>query len=79
MSQWGLKANGNVVPQRTTRPLQTSKLNSNTEKTKRKCFDALIARWWVVSIYPPLDLIKEQEYFEEYMDDDESPRVIPEA
>ena len=39
MAQWALKANGNVVPCRTTRSLNTSELSSETEKRKRNFFD----------------------------------------
>ena len=43
---------------------------------KRKTFYALFSRIWVKSINPLAALIKEHKYFEEYMDDDESPRVL---
>ena len=46
MAQWVLKANGNVVPCRTTRPLNTSELSSKTEKRKRNVFDELITSRW---------------------------------
>ena len=42
MSQWVLKCNGRVVPRRTVRPLTTAELHSESEKKKRKIFDALI-------------------------------------
>ena len=42
MEQWVLKANGNVVPRCTTRPLNTSELSSETENRKRNFFDELI-------------------------------------
>ena len=42
-----------------------------------KTLNALIARRRLTSIIPLPDLIKEHEYFEEYMDDDKYPRVIP--
>ena len=46
MVQWVLKENGNVVPCRTTRPLNTLEISSKTEKRKRNVFDELVtARW----------------------------------
>ena len=35
MAQWVLKANGNVVPRRTTHPLTESEVSSETVKSKR--------------------------------------------
>ena len=79
MAQWVLKANGNVVPRRTLRPLQVDELHSPTETKKRETFDALIERRWGTStkpsnVIPP----KDEDTWEEYHDDDESPRLIPE-
>jgi hypothetical protein len=42
MAQWCLKANGNVVPRRTVRPLTHDELASETEKRKRETFTKLI-------------------------------------
>jgi hypothetical protein len=53
MAQWILKANGNVIPRRSHRPLQTSELYSPSEEKKRRIFDALIERRWGTSISPP--------------------------
>ena len=53
MSQWVLKANGNVVPSRSTPPLHVDELHSKTEEKKRETFDALIERRWGTSITPP--------------------------
>ena len=53
ISQWVLKENGNVVPRRSTRPLQVDELHSKTEEKKRKTFDALIERRWDTSIKQP--------------------------
>ena len=53
MAQWVLKANGNVIPRRTVRPLQVAEIHSETEKKKRKLFDELIERRWGTSINPP--------------------------
>jgi hypothetical protein len=77
MAQWLLKANGNVVPRRTSRPLHIAELHSPTEAKKRETFDALIERRWGTSINPP-PASPEPEDFEEYSDDDEEPRIIPE-
>ena len=83
MAQWILKANGNVVPRRTLRPLKTEELHSKTEAKKRKTFDALIERRWGTSINPPKvekknsDNDDDNDAFEEYEDDVEQPRIIP--
>ena len=88
MTQWVLKSNGNVVPRRTNRPLNTSELSSETEKRKRNIFDELITERWGTHVpaKPPndeedpatnTDNVKEDP-FEGYEDEDESPRVIPE-
>ena len=79
MAQWVLKANGNVVPRRTLRPLKVDELHSPTEVKKRETFNALIERRWGTSTKPsnvvtPTD----EDSWEEYHDDDESPRLIPE-
>ena len=42
MEQLVLKTNGNAVPRRTTRPLNTSEISSETEKRKRNVLDELI-------------------------------------
>ena len=83
MAQWILKANGNVVPRRTLRPLKTEELYSETEAKKCKTFDALIERRWGTSINPPkvekknADNDDDDDTFEEYEDDIEQPRLIP--
>jgi hypothetical protein len=76
MAQWILKANGNVVPRRTLRPLNTAELHSITEAKKRQIYDALIERRWGTSMSAPPDKPKDEE-FEEYQDDYEEPRIIP--
>ncbi len=80
MAQWILKANGKVVPRRSSRPLTVAEVHSPTEIRKRSIFDGLIERRWGTSINPPkqtdaenLDDIE----FEEYEDEDEPKRVIP--
>jgi hypothetical protein len=76
MAQWILKANGNVVPRRTLRPLNTAELHSSTEAKKRSIYDALIEGRWGTAMSAPPKESKEDE-FEEYTDDDEQPRIIP--
>ena len=76
MAQWVLKANGNVVPRRSLRPLQVAEIHSPVEAKKRKVFDELIERRWGTSISPPKTDAKPE--FENYEDDDEAERVVPE-
>lgn len=91
MSQWVLKANGNVVPHRSHRPLTTAELHSPVEIKKQKVFDELIKAPWGDSINLPKDLEERDdrdfeydfEYYEDndklpcYEDNDELPRNIP--
>jgi len=78
MAQWILKANGKVVPRRSSRPLKVDEIHSPTEIKKRDIFDGLIARRWGTSINPPKKLNDlDDDEFEEYEDDDESKRVVP--
>jgi hypothetical protein len=82
MAQWILKANGNVVPRRSPRPLTVAELNSETEQKKRSIFDTLIEKRWGTAISPPQQSKHdddEDREFEEYADEDESARVIPET
>jgi hypothetical protein len=79
MSQWILKANGNVVPRRTSRPLKTEQLHSPEEERKRNIFNGLIERRWGTSINPPIiPVIDDDDFnnFYEHADDDESPRIV---
>jgi hypothetical protein len=85
MAQWVLKANGNVVPRRTCRPLNAAELHSPTEIEKRKIFDTVIRERWGTSMSPPPtvkgapdDVVEEEEY-EPYSDEDESPLDLPET
>ena len=84
LSQWILKANGRVVPRRTCRPLNISKINSPTEIKKREVFTQLIQSKLGDSINPPkLDPFDENvdqgevEDWEYYQDDKEEPRNLP--
>ena len=56
MAQWILKANGNVVPRRSPRPLTVAEINSETEQKKRSIFDTLIEKRWGTVISPPQQL-----------------------
>jgi hypothetical protein len=85
MAQWILKANGNIVPRRTVRPLQVNEVHSPTEIKKREIFDELIERRWGTSINPPK--VKDEnesdpnkphpEDWDYYEDDDEAPQTVP--
>ena len=78
MCQWVLRANGNVVPRRTLRPLRVDEIHSNVEQKKRDTFDALIEGRWGTSTTPPNESKNPKEDpWEEYSYDDESPRQIP--
>ena len=79
MAQWVLKANGKVVPRRSLRPLQVAEIHSPEEKERRNIFDAAIARKWGTSITPPNpEAIDElQDQWEEWGDEDEDPRHVP--
>jgi hypothetical protein len=83
MAQWILKANGKVIPRRSSRPLKVDEIHSVTEIKKRAIFDGLIERRWGTSINPPTqkdaedaDNLDDNE-FEEYEDEDESKRTVP--
>ena len=60
MAQWILKANGFVVPLRTCRPLNTSKIHSEDEKKKRNIFNSLIKAKLGTSLNPPREEIKDE-------------------
>jgi hypothetical protein len=76
MAQWILKANGNVVPRRSQRPLKVDELHSPTEMKKREIFDGLIKRRWGTSIKPPTISDNDND-FTVYEDDEEEARVVP--
>lgn len=77
MAQWVLQANGNVVPRRTVRPINTAEIHSEVEKTKRQKFDEFIVTRWGTAAEPPAKPPPESDFIE-YEDEDEQPRVIPE-
>ena len=75
MAQWILKAN--VVPRRTLLPLNVAELHIPKKKKKRETFDALFGMRWGTSTNP-LTVMEEEEKWEEYEDDKEEPRTMPE-
>jgi hypothetical protein len=78
MAQWCLKANGNVVPRRSVRPLTDIELSSETEQAKRSVFNDLIkARWGTSVSPPPAETPKDDADLEPYEDDDEQPFALP--
>ena len=80
MAQWVLKINGNVVPCHTLHDFHVREIHSPTEIKKRDTFDALIQRRWDTSITPPnVFMTKDIDKWEEYHDEDEPPRLIPEV
>ena len=75
MAQWILKANGQVVPHCSVRPLHPGELTSPSEQSKRQSFDALIGRRFGTSINPPQQLNSDDgnsKNFEPYEDDNEA-------
>ena len=79
MCQWVLKANGNVVPRRTLRPLTVDERHSPLEIKKRDTFNDLIERRWGTAMSPPQVSEKDDDPWEVYHDDDELPRHIPDV
>ena len=79
MAQWVLKANGNVVPRRTVRPLQVAEMHNETVKTQQQVFDKCIEERHGTPFTPPPSN-EDKPYpteFVEYEDEDEVPRLIP--
>ena len=76
MAQWILKANGNVVPRRTLRPLTITEESSDMELKKRLLFDELIERRWGREISAPPTPTPKMNHndFVPYEDDDVTPR-----
>jgi hypothetical protein len=82
MAQWVLTSRGTVVPRRSQRPLKVDEVHSEVEQKKREIFDQLIERRWGTSINGPTSEessydAMEESNFEEYSDDAEEPRRIP--
>ena len=61
MAHWILKANGEVVPRKTHRPLQVSERHSPVEIKKREIFYNLIRRRWGDSVTPARTEVKADE------------------
>ena len=83
MIQWVLLSNGQIVPRRSLRHLQTEETNNNVaEEMKRQVFMECIRAKLGDSMSLPSEQLKEQvegEYeFVPFEDDEEVPRTIPE-
>jgi hypothetical protein len=80
MAQWILKSNGEVVPQRSHRPLKTEEIHSETEKAKRTICNDLIEKRHGTATRPANTDADANENnwdpYEEYEDDDEMARVV---
>ena len=79
MAQWVIKANGNVVPDCTMCSLHADELYNQQEIKKRETFDTLIERRWRSLWLPsPVSQLKqsEDETWDEYYDQNESPQYI---
>ena len=77
MSQWILKINGQVVPQRSLRKLRPDKLSKETEVAKRAVFDAAIKL-----IHGDSFTIREKELQpnpQDAWDEEDHPIPVPEA
>ena len=79
MAQWVLKANGRVVPRRTTRPLNDAELCSSSEVEKRQVFDQLIMARLGSSVNLPRVALDEITDLDPYEDDEEEPIVMIET
>ena len=77
MAQWILKANGKIVPRCTLRSLLVDDLHNPIEIKKREVFDSLIKKKWGDSITPPPISESKTDDWEEYEDEVEEPRQIP--
>ena len=84
MAQWVIKANGNVVTHRSSRPLTVRETHLPTEIRKREIFNKLIERRHGTSINPPkISTLTDEEYddkefeFEAYEYDSEQAPTVP--
>ena len=77
MCQWILKANGNIIPRRSHRPLTVAETHSDVEQKKRDLFDRLIEERWGTSINPSNQPNDTSDCLEEYTDDVEPARILP--
>eukprot|EP00957_Ditylum_brightwellii_P174928 13319845-Ditylum_brightwellii.AAC.1 len=79
MAQWVMKGNVNVMPHQTLKSLNMEELNSERKTRSLKLFDSMIMRRWGMSINPPSETTpNDQDPYEEYDDDDEIARSLPE-
>ena len=78
MTQSILKYNDNLVPRQKSMALNTAELHSYTRK-KRDNFDVLIERRRGTSMNPVTAPNEPKWYYEEYEENDEDPRPIPET
>jgi hypothetical protein len=86
MTQWILRADGKVLPRQTCRPLTAEELGSDTEKVKRDAFVLNIKRTLGDSVNLPPDPLDQSpddhvfdQVFDEYEDDEEKARILPET
>ena len=81
MAQWILKANGNVAPRCTLRPLNTEEPHGEIEIKKCRTFNALIKRRWGTSIKTPKATEKnsDDDKSEEHDDNVEQLRTAPDT
>ena len=79
MAQWILKVDGNVVQRHSSRLPKLDKVHSPTEIKKRQILNRSIEKRWGTSINPPKPSSENSDdnEFEEYEDEDEAKRVIP--
>ena len=80
MSQWILRADGEIFPRHTARPLTDDEIDSPIEENKRKAFNESVTRRLGNSLVPP-DLKSDyaSHVFDEYEDEEEKARIIPES
>ena len=77
MAMWILKANGEVVPRRSHRPLKIDELYSEEEDKKQALFDKLVEKKFGTSINKPMVTSGENKDLEEYESMEEQPRLVP--
>eukprot|EP00957_Ditylum_brightwellii_P203527 15335063-Ditylum_brightwellii.AAC.1 len=79
MAQWAMKGSCNVMPRQTLRLLNVEELNNETEIRSCKLFDSMIERGWGLSIKPqPETTPNDQDTYEEYEEEDEKTKSLPE-
>jgi hypothetical protein len=78
MAQWVLKANRNVVPRCSLRPLSITEKHSLVVSKQQKIYDALVEGRWGTSM-SALPKESSDNTFEEYEADDKELSIIPEV